>query len=75
MAFIALSFVAMFLSYYILCNLSYDVTGCRWHCNNQAYLWIDFTIFSRLSNKLHYLPNVSVSWLKNLCYTIKQNII
>ena len=46
MAFTALSFVVPFLSYYILYNLRYGVTGWTWYCNkteNQAYLWIDFT--------------------------------
>ena len=44
MAFIALSFVVPFFSYYILCNLSYDVTRWTRYCNkteNRAYLWID----------------------------------
>ena len=40
MAFIALSFVVPFFSYYVLCNLSYDVTRWTWYCNkaeNHAY--------------------------------------
>ena len=46
MAFTALSFVVPFFSYYVLCNLSYDVTRWTWYCDkteNHAYLWIDLT--------------------------------
>ena len=46
MAFTLLSFVVPFFSYYVLCNLSYDVTRWTWYCNkteNHAYLWIDLT--------------------------------
>ena len=58
MAFTALSFVVPFLSYYVLCNSSYDVTRWTWYCNkteNHAYLWIDFTKLAQ--NLLTYLVN------------------
>ena len=52
MAFTALSFVVVFLSYYALCNLSDDVTSWTWYCNrieNDAYLWIDWTKLTQTS--------------------------
>ena len=58
MAFTALSLVAPFFSYYVSCNLSYDVTRWTWYCNkteNHAYLWIDFTKLAQ--NLLAYLVN------------------
>ena len=58
MAFTAPSFVVPFLHYYVLCNLSYDVTRWTWYCNkteNHAYLWIDFTKLAQ--NLLTYLVN------------------
>ena len=58
MAFTALSFVGLFLSYYVLCNLSYDVTRWTWCCNkteNHAYLWIDLTKLAQ--NSFTYLVN------------------
>ena len=58
MAFTALSFVGLFLSYYVLCNLSYDVTRWTWYCNkteNHAYLWIDLTKLAQ--NSFTYLVN------------------
>ena len=63
MVFIALSFVFRFFSYYVLCNLSDDVTRWTWYCNktgNHAYLWIDLTklaqnLFTNLVNQIkHY---------------------
>ena len=45
MAFIALSFVVPFFSYYVLCNLSYDVIRWTWYSNKtekHAYRWIDW---------------------------------
>ena len=58
MNFTALSFVVPFLSYYVLCNSSYDVTRWAWYCNkteNHAHLWIDLTKFAQ--NLFTYLVN------------------
>ena len=58
MAFTALSLVVPIFSYYVLCNLSYDVTRWTWFCNkteNHTYLWIDLTKLAQ--NLLTYLVN------------------
>ena len=62
MAFTVLSFVLLFFSYYILCNLNYDVTTWTWYCNkteNHANLWIDLT-------------NLAQNWFTNLVNQIKR---
>ena len=61
MAFTALLFVVLFLTYYVLCNLSYDVTRWTWCCNkteNHACLWIDLTKLAQ-----------TLLWFKHSCHS------